>query len=228
MFVKKGVVIDKGGAGEIDSTHVSSPATVVINNKIYVFYSAHSGTTVRIALAISEDGMNFVKKGIVIDKGGAGEVDSSYAYNPAVVVINNKIYVFYATHDGSNQRIALAISEDGMNFVKKGIVIDKGGAGEIDSTHANTPAAVVINNKIYVFYSAHNEPNYRIALAISEDGMNFVKKGIVIDKGGAGEIDSTHANTPAVVVINNKIYVFYNADDGTNVRIALAISEDGI
>ena len=114
MFVKKGVVIGLGGAGEVDDTQVYYPTVIVRNDKTYCYYSAHDGVNYRVALAISEDGLNFVKKGVVIGLGGAGEVDDTQVYYPTVIVRNDKTYCYYSASDGVNRRVALAISEDGM------------------------------------------------------------------------------------------------------------------
>ena len=111
MFVKKGVVIDKGGAGEVDDDHPNYAVVIKSNNKIYCYYTAYDGSEDRIALAISEDGVNFVKKGVVIPLGGAGEIDTTHSYAAGMMRHNDKIYGYYTAND---ERVALAISEDGM------------------------------------------------------------------------------------------------------------------
>ena len=236
MFVKKGVVIPIGGAGEIDDVYTAVYGISVIerNGKIYCYYGAHDGGNARVALAVSEDGMNFIKKGVVIPIGGAGEIDDVYTavYGIGVIERNGKIYCYYGAHDGGNARVALAVSEDGMNFIKKGVVIPIGGAGEIDDAHTARHGISVIerNGKIYCYYGAHDGGNARVALAVSEDGMNFIKKGVVIPIGGAGEIDDAHTAVYGIGVIerNGKIYCYYGACDGGTPRVALAVSEDGM
>lgn len=58
----------------------------------------------------------------------------------------------------------------------------------------------------------------------------FVKKGVVIPLGGAGEIDDVGSATYGIGVIerNDKIYCYYGAYDSLNARVALAVSEDGM
>ena len=60
--------------------------------------------------------------------------------------------------------------------------------------------------------------------------MNFVKKGVVIPLGGAGEIDDVGSAIHGIGVIerNDKIYCYYGTYDSLNVRVALAVSEDGM
>ena len=178
--------------------------------------------------------MTFVKKGVVVPLGGAGEIDdvSTAGYGIGVIERNGKIWCYYGAHDGGNGRVALAISEDGVNFVKKGVVVPLGGAGEIDdvSTAGYGIGVIERNGKIWCYYGAHDGGNGRVALAISEDGVNFVKKGVVVPLGGAGEIDDTYTACSGINVIerNGKIWCYYGACDGANIRVALAISEDGM
>ena len=119
-----------------------------------------------------------------------------------------------------------------MTFVKKGIVVPLGGAGEIDDVHAGRAGISVIerNGKIWCYYAAHNGSNLRVALAISEDGLNFVKKGVVVPLGGGGEIDRIQTARYGISVIerNGKIWCYYGANDGATARVGLAISEDGM
>jgi len=227
-FIKKGVVIPLGSAGEIDDKETHTMSIIRKNNKFYSYYQAYCGAKHRIALAVSEDGMNFVKKGVVIPLGSAGEIDDVYTASPSVIEKNDKIYCYYSGSDGTKYRKALAISKDGMNFVKKGVIIPLGAPGEIDDNGVAYGHVLIFNNKFYFYYEARDGTNSRIALAVSEDGMNFVKKGVVIPLGAPGEIDDVEASNPFVIKVNDKFYCYYTAYDGANHRIALAISEDGM
>ena len=61
--------------------------------------------------------MNFIKKGVVLPLGAAGEADDVHAIGPSVIYKDGFFYLFYAGHDGANYRICLALSKDGVNFV---------------------------------------------------------------------------------------------------------------
>ena len=178
--------------------------------------------------------MTFVKKGVVVPLGGAGEIDDvcTAYFGISVIERNGKIWCYYGAYDGGNARVALAISEDGVNFVKKGVVVPLGGAGEIDDVHTAGYGISVIerNGKIWCYYGAHDDGSRRVALAISEDGVTFVKKGVVVPLGGAGEIDDVFTAYSGIGVIerNGKIWCYYGAYNGGNAKVALAISEDGM
>ena len=136
--------------------------------------------------------MTFIKKGVVIPLGSPGEADDSGIFNPSIIRVNDKFYCYYTGYDGSYYRIMLAVSEDGVNFIKKGVVIPLGGAGEADDLLVYLPSVMQINDKFYCYYDGHDGSNARIILAVSEDGVNFIKKGVVIPLGGAGEVDDVN------------------------------------
>ena len=58
-----------------------------------------------------------------------------------------------------------------MTFVKKGIVVPLGSAGQVDDVNVSQPNVTVFNDKIYCYYTAAGNSPYAIALAISEDGF---------------------------------------------------------
>jgi len=224
-FIKKGVVIPLGNAGEADDKYVYMPSTIKINDKYYCYYAGYDSSNWRIMLAISEDGVNFVKKGVVIPLGNAGEADNFYVH-PTVIKANDKIYCYYTGINGGLWRIMLAVSKDGMNFIKKGVVIPLGNAGEADDIYVYIPSIIRVNDKYYCYYAGYDGSNWRIMLAVSKDGMNFIKKGVVIPLGNAGEADDIHVSYPVIIKSNNKIYCYYEGFDGSRMRILLAISED--
>jgi predicted GH43/DUF377 family glycosyl hydrolase len=227
-FVKKGVVLDIGAAGKIDDVNAYLPATISINNKLHMYYCAYDGSQYRIALAISEDGVHFVKKGLVLYPDGAGSVDVNGIYMISPIIINDKIYLYNEVLVGAHYQIAVAISDDGVNFVKKGIIIPIGAGGTFDDVSAFNCSAIVFNDKIHLYYCGYDGINYRQSLAISEDGVNFIKKGIVLPEGAGGTIDDQHTLGGVPLLINNKIYLYYLAHDHNEYKGALAISDDGV
>jgi len=171
---KKGVVLPLGAAGESDDVHTYQPAVIYKDGFFYLFYSGYEGANYRICLALSKDGVNFIKKGVVLPLGAAGEADDIHTYQPAVIYKDGFFYLFYGGFDGANYRICLALSKDGVNFIKKGVVLPLGAAGEADDVHAMSLAVIYKDGFFYLFYSGFDGANYRIFLALSKDGVNFV------------------------------------------------------
>ena len=113
-FVKHGVVIPLGASGDFDDVWVYSPAVVVRDGRTWLYYTCYDGTGFRIGLAVSEDGVHFVKHGVVIPLGGSGDFDDAHAYTPAVAVRDGRTWLYYSGSDGANDRVGLAVSEDGF------------------------------------------------------------------------------------------------------------------
>lgn len=114
MFTNKGVIIPLGGGGEVDSSHTYTPSPLAINNKTYMYHAVHNGIAARIALAVSKDGTNFVKKGVVVPLGAAGQVNDNHQEGTGILKFNDKTYCYGAGHDNAAWRVTLAISENGM------------------------------------------------------------------------------------------------------------------
>ena len=168
--------------------------------------------------------MPFVKKGVVIPDGGASDIDSSWAYNGSVVRFHNKYYCYYLGYTGSIIRICLAISKDGVHFIKKGAVLGLGAVGEIDDIGSVAPEILKSNNKDYLFYTGNDGAVTRICYGSAKDGIHFTRKGVVIGVGAGGEIDDGGLYGPSVFLNNNKFNMLYDGSDGASNRICYAMS----
>lgn len=103
----------------------------------------------------------------IVDVGSNGEFDERFVLDPASVVFEGKVYLYYSAIDNSgNESVGLSISEDGINFRKYGKVLD-----------GRAPEAVVHNGQLMLLYQRHTddrpESPYNIYLASSPDGINF-------------------------------------------------------
>ena len=171
--------------------------------------------------------MSFVKHGVVIPLGASGDFDDVYTYAPAVVVRDGRTWLYYAGYDGAKWRVGLAVSEDGVHFVKHGVVIPLGASGDFDNVHTYTPSALVRDGRTWLYYSGYDGANARVGLAVSEDGIHFVKHGVVVPLGASGDFDDAYTYGPAVVVRDGRTWLYYSGHDGAITRVGLAVSEDG-
>ena len=115
--------------------------------------------------------MTFTKKGVVIDLGAGGAVDDVYVFSPSVIYRNGLFWLYYGGYDGTNARMCLAISSDGLTFTKKGVVIDLGAGGAADDVYVYHPSVIYRNGLFWLYYSGYDGTNHRICLAISPDGF---------------------------------------------------------
>ena len=113
-FVKHGVVIPLGASGDFDDVHTYAPAVVVRGGRTWLYYIGYDGATWRVGLAVSEDGLHFVKQGVVLPLGASGDFDNVYACYLAVLERDGHTWLYYTGYDGANFRVGLAVSEDGF------------------------------------------------------------------------------------------------------------------
>lgn len=114
---------------------------------------------------------------------GPGDV-LFFADNPAVVdaanPFNNRYVMYYNINDGFVERLAMAVSVDGISWRRAGppIVLDVGGPGTWDMNKATIHVAVLrlspTNFKMW-YSGGVNTSAEGIGCASSSDGMNWVK-----------------------------------------------------
>lgn len=75
------------------------------------------------------------------------------------------------------------------------------------------PGAVVVGDNIYLIYRAmgKNDPNSRLGLAISRDGLHFERKKVPLYSGGGHKEDSLGIEDTRVVKIEDTYYFTYTA-----------------
>lgn len=140
--------------------------------------------------------------------------------NPAAVVKDTTVYLFYEAKDRSGagrwngtSRIGLATSVDGLHFEREPEPIitptydfeSPGGCAE--------PAVAEIDGVYYLTYNAFDGVNRRVALASSRDLRQWIKHGLLFPEEG----ETSHG----VIVphkSNGRYHMYFS--DGRNVRLA--------
>jgi len=194
-----------------------NPAVIYEDGKFKMWYRVMSGGKSSIAYAESTDGINWVKYGVVLQNGSAGEPDSVGCEDPMVIKYNDTYYMFYAGYDGSKAVTMLAKSNDGINWTKVGVVLDVGASGSYDSEYAKAGRVVWNGSKWLMFYEAGDGTTSRVALAESDSlEGNWTKVGIVIDVR-SGYWDSNHVSIGSnpILLPDGRIFMIYNGQDGT-------------
>jgi len=237
-MARKGVIFPVGASGAWDDTSTSCgcPCVLYHGNHVYLYYSGTTeGTYFRTGLAISKDGVNFVKKGAVVVFGAAGQIDTREIRDPSVIYKDNHFWMYYRAKTdsgGYNYGLALAISKDGVNFVKKGIVLPLGASGATDDAAMAVPSVVYNHGHVWLYYAASpNGSLHYCSLAVSKDGVNFVKKGVAVTIGSSSEMDATTVWGGRVLVYNNWFLNWYHGvywSSGYYDRIFFAVSKDGM
>lgn len=200
-----------------DSNHILDPASVVIGNKVYLYYSAHSLTMPHsVSLAISYDGINFEKyeNNPIIHN----------AVAPEVIIKNGLVYLFYQRWTAGSKgvsRFYVCTSSNGIDFdiANEKVVFEPDAESQSVST-----------NRIYeedgIYYSFFgNNKRYKdypesIGISRSKDLLNWEKSdNTIITRGNPGTWDEGALWFATVHKHKDTYYLWYEGTGTGNKRI---------
>ena len=173
----------------------------------------------------------------VLVPGSAGSWDDDHLIEPHVLVFRSpraeQYHMWYAGDDGSGNRIGYATSPDGVDWTKASLnpVLDLGASGSWEDNHVGAPNVLFDGSNFQMWYHGHDGTSFRTGHATSPDGVDWTKDGLnpVLDLGTSGSWDDVHVETPVVLKLDDTtFYMWYGGNDGSNTRIGLATSSDGI
>ncbi|MBN1938404.1 MAG: hypothetical protein JW843_02385 [Candidatus Aminicenantes bacterium] len=212
-------VIDVGGPGDWDETHVLDPAAVRVGSTVFLYYSAVCPRCPRsICLAVSQDGKRFVKhprNPVAI--GGAPEV-----------VYDGRLFYLYFWKDrsGGGFEIHLAVSGDGYGFREPTgePCLPAGPAGSWDSHTVETPRIFKEGGLYYMMYCGSDRfDDYPPAagLAVSRNLRHWKKYegNPIFERGEAGAWDEGAVWFPTVRKVNGRYWMWYEGYGGGTSRI---------
>ena len=139
-----------------------------------------------------------------------GSFYSIYSANPDILEFNGKLfYYFRGQGDSYHDQLGLAITDaehfDGIHWEKiypEPVIPVSTDPTAPDSNHILDPGSIVLNGKVYLYYSAYSvSGEYSVCLATSEDGIHFERspKNPIIP----------NALAPEPVIKDGQLYLFY-------------------
>jgi len=221
-----------------------APATLIFDNFVRVYFSCRpqanaNGQFISYCAYIDLDRTNlFNLKSIaskpVLQLGQKGTFDEFGTYPISIIRHKNEVYAYYAgwTRCESvpfNTAIGFAKSRNnGKSFTKLG-------HGPVLSYSLDEPFVISgpkirkYNNMFFLWYIAGQrwilvndrpEPVYKIRMASSLDGINWVKlnKNLIVDKLGENEAQAS----PDVIYKNGKYHMFFCYREGSDYRKNIA------
>ena len=134
----------------------------------------------RIGYATSPDGLHWTKSagnagaGAVVGTGKAGEKDGYGVEDPYVIKENGIYRMWYVAWDGNTRKIQYATSADGVNWAKKGSVLD---SGDFTEQEAQNPVVVKRAGLYELWYQGRYDSSKQthIGRASSIDGISWKK-----------------------------------------------------
>ncbi len=144
------------------------------------------------------------------------------------IKVGDEYRAYYIKWDGSKGGIGLATTKDGLNFVDEGFVLEADPDDGWDNTMSSFPGIWYEDGLYYLVYEGAGTDNRgAVALAVSEDGYTFEKKGIIIDYNHDGTgLAGANTGTPDIFKADGIWYVTYHSFNWTDCQICVAYGED--
>ena len=236
-----------GNPSKWEERNVLNPTAVVKDGKVHLLYRAQDKTgTSRIGLAISEDGLNFVKQNAPVF-GPEEDSMKKYEWNylksfatttettlfdgtedPRIVETETGEYIMtYTAYDGKTARMAIASSKDLQTWTKHGLILNndkyrdtwsKSGA-IVCKQIGNKMVATKIDGKYWMYFG-----DTHLFIETSEDLIHWEaleneesEKMIQVLNPRPGYFDSRLVEPgPFAILKDEGILLIYNASNAAN------------
>ena len=211
-------------------SQTANPDLLLIGSTYVMYFRGQQGGHDRIGVATIPkerfDGVTWnIQSDPVIDVGPPGSWDETHVLDPATVLVDGTVFLYYtAVSPKADRAVCLATSNDGVHFRKfeKNPVII-GGAPEI-----------VRRNGVFYLFFWREKPGgvgYQIHPATSADGRKFseIDSNAVLPVGPPGSWDSHTVETPRIFEEDSVYYMMYCGSDRYNdypAAAGLATSKD--
>ena len=220
-------ILQKDGS-QYDILGVGEPIVLYENDSYKMWYSGFvEGGTTFIMYATSDDGLTWNKySNHPVINPGQGTWDGSHVQPGPVIKISGTYHMYYSGFNDQNSKwgIGLATSLDGINWEKKSdpILIDDSGW----DYQKVASSILYVNSKYYLFYAGKNPStnHWRIATAISIDGINFEKSSLTFSLEPTLTWEGEYTGYPSVIYEDNQFKMIYHSVGG----FGIAYSFDGI
>ena len=226
------VVLDVGPTGSADSSSVFAPFVLREADGSYkMWYTGFDGSRDRILSATSQDGVNWTKRGVVMDV-------SSGAIAPSVMKVGAVYHMWFTDITwgmgplGYLDRIYHATSSDGFAWSIQGLALDVGVSGAWDEATVSQQWVIQDSTGAYRMYYAGWNPtaNVQIGLATSLDLITWNRSSMnpVLAWGPSGAWDDGDVASPCVVIGSNWTMYYGGRQNLSKEQIGVASSADGV
>lgn len=236
--VAEGPVLEPVEALSVDGYSVGGMSVQRVGDAYYMWYAGvpEDEFAQRIYLATSSDGIAWTKEpDPVLDLGAPGEFDSrqltkpSVVYDPANAAAPYRMW--YAAESETKGGVGYATSLDGRTWSKQGEVLPPGKPGMADSYRVMQPCVLIDAGVYFMWYTADDAENRRVAYATSADGLVWQRGGVVFDVGTGNYSEGAFA--PAVVRTASGFHMLFTGNKivaGADIQSKLinADSPDGL
>jgi predicted GH43/DUF377 family glycosyl hydrolase len=195
VWERQGIAIDAGLSGDSDRYGVESPSVVRTPGGYVMAYGGFDGEATRLHMATSNDGMAWSSQGTIMQRGAPDALGASH---PCLVRTESGWWLFFSAYDGSQDSrravILAAVSDSGASWDRVGAVLDP----EADELATSHPCVIVIARTFYMFYASDHGDRVEIAMASSQDGLEWNRHGTTLQATGEGP-DASGVHTPCAI-----------------------------
>jgi hypothetical protein len=159
-----------------------------IGQTYFMWFSGRDGSTSRIGLATSPDGIVWTKHGAnpVLDVGGPGQWDAYYVEDPAVVFTNGLFYMVYTARPYLEaQQIGLATSPDGVTWQKYASNPVLTGQPNWEGANVAVASMLFRDTTFHLWYSANGSGTWQAGYATAP--LDYPPLGVTQDPDGIPE-----------------------------------------
>ena len=169
-----------------------------------------------------------------IPNGFGGDFDENGARDPEIVWTGDSLRLYYtAVGRDDVERIALAESQDMVNWNSLGVVWSPEDAGTFADNGVFAPSVVKSAGGYELYYTANSSGWFQIGKAVSHDGYNFQRPlgtaaPVLAASYTPDSFDQIGVGHPGVVRVGNYTFMIYQGYDGSIwKRLGFAYSLDG-
>jgi hypothetical protein len=198
---------------------VAYPDVHRVDGSYRMWYGGSDGSRYRIFAADSWNGLNWTKRGVVLDVGSPGSEDAGGVYFPRVLYDGITYRMWYTT---TSLSVLLATSSDGSVWTKQGVVRRPNPSDPPEAYAIASPAVTREDSGYRMIYSAASEPgSSRLFYGSSADGYTWERLGLALDRRPPEE---RSIGGPSIAVEADGTWsVYYTVRSGTtDLQIYLA------
>jgi predicted GH43/DUF377 family glycosyl hydrolase len=191
------IMFPDGGAWEGDNIY--APDVHYFDRMYHMWYGGQGRDGHdRIHYAKSTDGRRWTRHpdNPVLDCGSSNHVN-----DPSVVRVGDTFSMYYTdAATGEDDRIHLAISNDGVKWRKVGLVLDTGSAGSWESFKVGRPSVLYEDGSFKMWYDGSDGSSRDVGYATSSDGRDWNKHRANPVFRNAGAVDVKRVGDTYVMV----------------------------
>jgi Predicted glycosylase len=211
---------------------VLNPSIVRKGNQYDNFYSGFDGKAWHTGLAVSSNGVHWLKQGRVLSPQPDTWEGAYIAANGSALIAGSEFFYWYQAGPRDRPAIGLAQSSDGKAWRKlPAPVLDTGPRGSWDERGVADPYVLRIGDFYYLYYLGQDRARrQRLGVARSHDGVRWEKlrANPILEIGPDGAFDE-NLGEPAVWQSHSRYWMLYTGrGHRENRRLGLARSMDGV